>query len=825
MIKQRFGAIVLSLGLLTGQLMAQNPFPAKSAAEIQHEMKKLLVLGSVLYVAAHPDDENQRMIGYYAQGKGYQTAYLSLTRGDGGQNLIGEEKGYALGMLRTQELLAARRIDGGRQMFSRAYDFGYSKTPAETFATWEDEKVLADVVWAIRKHRPDIIITRFPGPEKGGGGHGHHTASAMLAQKAFGMSNDTTVFPEQFKYVKPWQAKRLFWNAGRWRGIKQEYIDASLQVETGVYDPLLGKTYAEIASEARSQHRCQGFGAAIARGSREELLYQELGEKAESYPMEGINTSWSRIEGGAAIGEHLQKIYDAYQPQDPAASVPELLKVYQKLALYNDYWSIRKREDLKKVILYCAGVWMDVTSNRPIVAQGDSVLLTTSIVNRSDYPLIVEGVSYGIGLPFQIYTQSLEKEDGLKRFDYKIKVSSPVSQPYWLRTRPAKGIFHVDNQSLIGLPENPPISAGVSLNFMGVQIPYTVPINYRYVDRARGEIYRPFTVAPKTTANFSDPSFLFASGEPQQVGIVVKHFGEKGQVKMHIKAPPGWVISQETHELTFERSGEEQRILVEVTPPATQSQGFLQAFAEQEGQLTNYSQQEIAYDHIPAQMLFQPAEARLIRVELEKKGQKIGYLMGSGDEIPACLAQVGYSVDLLEDDQVTLENLRQYDAIIAGIRAYNTRPRMPYLQKNILEYVKSGGTYIVQYNTSRGMGNAQLGPYPFTLSRDRVSEEDASVKFLLPDHPALNTPNKITQADFEGWVQERGLYFPNKWDDKFQALLEWNDTGEDPKKGGLLVAEYGEGHYVYSGISWFRELPAGVPGAYRLFVNLLSLGN
>ena len=810
----------------------QAPMPAKHLGELQLELDHLNVLGSVLYIAAHPDDENTRMLAYLARGKGYRTGYLSLTRGDGGQNLIGDEKGSLLGLLRTQELLAARRIDGAEQMFSRAIDFGYSKTPDETVQVWDRDKILADVVWAIRKFQPDIIIARFAEPQRGGGGHGHHTASAIMAREAFHLADNPEAYPEQLEFVDTWQPKRLFWNLYTWRRWQPSEEDKKHITKLNIdeYSPLLGKGFGEIAAESRSMHRCQAFGVAKQRGVQMEQLLQLEGDPVSVDPFDGIDVSWNRMGAdGKKIQVAIEKAMNTFSPHDPSKAIPGLLEAYQLMEGKEGYWYEVKRKDLTELLAYCAGLYFEVNSEDYQVAQGDTLRMITDVILRGNYPVRAKEIAWGATGKISSIDKPLKKGDLLRvREKGIIATDKALGQPYWLVSEAKKGIFSVDSQELIGLPESPASYSNQLTFHFGegspVAITFKSPLIHKYVDRGMGELYRPFVVMPPLTANITKKAFMFTDLAEQEVQVLLRSNKEEAYAQtLQFKVPEGWKISPNSLSLEFEKKGEEKLISLKVSPPAGQQSGYLSIFDESEKLLQGF--QEIAYDHIPIQTVFSPASSKLTKVNVDTRGSRIAYLMGSGDEVPQSLEQMGYEVDILEEDAVTAENLVAYDAVIAGIRLYNTRLRVGYLQDEILKYVKKGGNYIVQYNTSRGLGEKQIGPYPLTLSRDRVSVEEAPVKMLDPSHPVFNYPNKITQEDFEGWVQERGLYFAGEWDEKYQALLEMNDPGEDPKRGSLLVAKYGEGYFAYTGISWFRELPAGVPGAYRIFANLVSLGS
>ncbi|MEM6265601.1 MAG: LmbE family protein, partial [Bacteroidota bacterium] len=715
-----------------------------------------------------------------------------------------------------------RSVDGAQQRFSRALDFGYSKNPEETFNFWNRREVLEDLLRSIETQRPDIIITRFP--DDGRGGHGHHTASCMLAEEAF-------EYLKSNAYEGEADPKRLFWNT--WVPYYDKDYDVSklISVDVGTYDPLLGKSYLEIASEARSMHKCQAFGTAKRQGSRIEYLELLMGEKAEGDMFEGIDISWSRVEGGAAVGKLLSKAEKKFDPSNPGIILPELIKAYKLVTsdkVEKGYWTTKKTQELRELIQQVSGLWTEALSDKPTTAKGDSADVVLRLVNRN-------------GLAFKLRNYRLNKLASQEvnislpnnqPYEEKIQVSTistPVSQPYWLTGKPTKGMFRTNGSTLIGLPENPPtfvVTVGLSLQDGKEQLDFDLPLPvvHKYVDRAVGELYRPFVVVPNVTANLDSKVYLFPSEESQEIIVLVtSHQETRYAGEIGLKLPEGWKATPEFREVTLDKKGAQMPISFTLTPPRGQSVTSLEV--REKGGTVLPGMEEISYDHIPTQLIFSTAEAKIVRVSMTGNEGKIGYIMGSGDEVPACLTQIGYEVTVLEDEQITTEQLAQFDAVIAGIRAYNRRNRMPFFHEQLMEYVKEGGTYLVQYNTTYGLLVKQPGPYPIKVSRDRVTVEEAEVTLLQPDHPAFNIPNKITSADFEGWVQERGLYFPNEWDDKYEALTALNDPGESPKKGALLVTKYGEGHFIYSGFSWFRELPAGVPGAYRLMVNLLALGS
>ncbi|OKL39815.1 PIG-L family deacetylase [Pontibacter flavimaris] len=819
---------VLFLLPLLQPLLAQAP-EKPSAAKVLQDLQKLNVLGSVLYVAAHPDDENTRLIAHLANEKLYNTAYLSITRGDGGQNLIGPEISENLGIIRTQELLQARRIDGGQQFFTRANDFGYSKTPEETFTIWNREQVLADMVWVIRNFRPDVMITRFPPDERAG--HGQHSASAILAEEAFKAAADPKRFPEQLRHVEVWQPKRLLWNTGVWSFKSQEefekYGKELLKIDVGGYNPLLGESYGEVAARSRSMHKSQGFGAGGARGTSIEYLQHTAGEKAQQELFESINTTWSRVKGGEKVQQLLRKAIDTYNPTRPADVVPALLAARKALQQLPDSpWKHTKTLELEQVLQQAMGLYLEVTANDYAAAPGQPVQLQVEAINRSEVPVTLQRVKYDFASSDTTLNISLKNNEPLKYGTRKtLPQGMAYTQPYWLREKGTLGMFAVQEQQLVGKPENEPAAqATFTLQVAGEPLQVQVPVVYKRTDPVDGEVYRPFVVTPPVFVNLREQVLMFANGEPKQVQVLVKSGKEsiKGDLKLDL--PKGWRSEPASVPFNLETKGAEQSINFMVYPPKKQEEAQLKAVATVEGKAYTLGLNEINYKHIPAQVTFPEAVARVVKLDLQKQGDKVAYLMGAGDDIPASLQQIGYNVTLLKDGDIRLNYLQQFDAVILGVRAYNTVDRLRHYQPTLLEYVKQGGNLIVQYNTSHALVMPNVGPYPLQLSRERVAVEDAAVRLLAPNHPVLNSPNKITQKDFEGWVQERGLYFPNEWSKEYTAILSSNDPGEPARDGGLLVAKYGEGHYVYTGYSFFRELPAGVAGAYRLFANLISLG-
>ncbi|MFZ4425536.1 MAG: PIG-L family deacetylase [Saprospiraceae bacterium] len=826
--------VFLTILLSVGATGAQAP-RKYSSAEIYEAVKKLNFLGSALYVAAHPDDENTRMIAYLSNEVKATTAYLSLTRGDGGQNLIGPEIEELLGLIRTQELLAARRVDGGKQLFTRANDFGFSKHPDETLKIWSKQEVLADVVWAFRKWQPDVVINRFD-HRSPGATHGHHTSSALLSLEACDLAGTSTAFPEQLAFFGPWAPKRVFFNTSWFFYGSQEAFEKAdksnlVRLDVGGFYPALGKSLGEIAAESRSMHKCQGFGSAGVRGSERDYLELLRGDmpRDSSNIFEGINTTWTRVPGGAPIGKLLEKVEREFQLPNPAASVPDLVKAYRLMEQLPDgFWKRTKMEEIREVIRACLGLYIEVTATEPSAAPGDPITLRTEVVQRLGAPVRIEQISYS---PFKTDTALAQPLRVNQRLTWNTRSvlpdASATSNPYWLSEQHSLGLYTVNDQQLRGVPETPrPLKAVFAFVVEGVPIAFETDVVYKFTDPVKGEVYQPFEVTPPVYVKLERKVFVFPDGQAQRVSVTVK--AGKGNVsgELRLEVPTGWKSEPALQNFEVKRKGEDAVFQFVLTPPAEKSDGAITPVATVGGRAYRQSLIRINYDHIPVQTVFEDAQGRAVRIELEKSGNSIAYLEGAGDDIPASLRAMGYEVALIPDGALANTDLSRFDAVVTGIRAYNTREDLRFGQSKLLGYVNAGGTLLIQYNTSGGLRVpvAEIGPYSLSLSRERVTVEEAEMRFLKPDHPLLNVPNKITPADFDGWVQERGLYFPGQWDSRYEALLSCNDPGEPARDGALLYAPYGKGHFVYTGLAFFRQLPAGVPGAYRLFANIISAG-
>ena len=823
--------IIIIILIFSQLALAQKPIKP-NATEIFHQIEKLNFLGSVLYIAAHPDDENTRLISYLSNKTNARTGYLSLTRGDGGQNLIGPELRELLGVIRTQELIEARKIDGGEQLFTRANDFGFSKNPEETLAIWDKNQVLADVILAIRKFQPDIIINRFD-HRTSGTTHGHHTASALLSMESFDLANNPSVFPNQLKLFQPWQPKRMYFNTSWWfYGSKEKFDKADksklVQLETGVYYPTLGKSNQEIAALSRSCHQSQGFGNTGTRGEESEYLEFIKGEisKESTNLFEGIDTSWNRIKGGSEIGKILGSVQENFDFKNPALSIPELLKAYDKLQLLEEtHWKQIKSEELRKIIAACTGLYLEAVSDSQTATENSSVKIKIEAINRSDVPIVLESVML---MPTN---QKIEKNIALKNnivslfsLDFEIPMGTNATNPYWLDEKATTGMYHVSELMNIGTPDVIR-KAKVLFNLKIDNINFTLErtITYKYNDEVKGETYQPFDILPEVTSAFTEKVVLFTNEKEKTIGIKITAEKDNCSGDLTLELPENWLVIPSKSAFELAKKGDEKTIYFKVIPPKKSGEIVAKSLVYSNGRHFEKELFTINYGHILKQHVLKNSVSNFVTLDLKIGKEKVAYLMGAGDEVPIGISQMGYDVTVLSVADVSKENLLPFDVIITGIRAYNVVNELALKQELLFDFVNKGKTMIVQYNTSGDLVTEKIAPFPLKIGRDRVTEENASVRFLAPNHSVLNYPNQITTADFIGWKQEQGLYYPQEWDHAFIPILSSNDSGETPKNGGLLIAKYGKGHYIYTGLSFFRELPEGVPGAFRLLANLISI--
>jgi LmbE family N-acetylglucosaminyl deacetylase len=819
---KKISFILAATTIFFAKINAQAPASYSSAVILQ-QIKKLEVFGSVLYIAAHPDDENTRLLGYLANERKFRTGYLSLTRGDGGQNLIGDEQGIDLGLIRTQELLSARRVDGAEQFFTRAFDFGYSKNPEEAMKIWEHDKILSDVVWTIRKFKPDVIITRFP--TTGEGGHGHHTASAILAGEAFDAAADATKFPEQLKYVTTWQAKRLLWNTFNFGGNSTQRED-QFKIDCGVYNPILGKSYGEIAAESRSRHKSQGFGVPAQRGRNIEYFSTIKGEKPVTDLMDGIDITPTRI--GKDFTIPFNDIKNNYSFENPANSLKPLINMYKVFEkIENEYWKELKLKQLSAIIENASGIFLEVTAAEQLITVGDSMKLNFVVNNRMG--IDIKNVDMHMGNTYYIF-----KTDKNENSNFSTTIFTPqktkVTQPYWLELPKDIGSFNISDQELIGKAENDMPTVDFSFRIDSTLIKIKKPIMYKYTDPVKGELYQPVQIVSPAFLNASSNVLIFSNDKKNEKKLI--DFTIQSNVALNEKVK-FYTLQNKVSKLiadTSVRIAKTGKVLIPVTlngndfvnNTTTSVGGELVAPSMFEHQYT--SLKKISYDHIPDIFYNYQDIIKLLKIDLKTAGSKAGYIAGAGDKVPQALEQMGYKVTMLTEKDITAANLKQFDVVVTGVRAYNVHAWLSNVYPILMQYVKNGGVLLTQYNTNNQLGTVKstIAPYPFTISRNRITDETATVNFLLPNHPVLNYPNKIVEKDFEGWIQERSIYNAEKIDSSYKKILSMKDPGETAQDGSLIVSDYGKGKYVYTGLVFFRELPAGVGGAYRLFANLIA---
>lgn len=824
--------ILFSLLIISLKGLAQQP-AKPNAVELYNQIQKLNFLGSVLYIAAHPDDENTRLIAYLSNDVKAQTGYLSLTRGDGGQNLIGSELREQLGVIRTQELIEARKIDGGVQFFTRSNDFGFSKNPDETLQIWDKEQVLSDIIWVIRKFQPDVIINRFD-HRSPGTTHGHHTSSAMLSYEAFDKVNDAAVFSNQLQYTTTWQPKRLFFNTSWWFYGSKEKFDAAdksnlSKLQIGTYYQSLGKSNQEIAALSRSRHQSQGFGSTGTRGEEDEYLEFLKGDapKNKTNIFDGIDTTWNRVKDGKAIGDILANVEKNFDFTNPSVSIPELVKAYDLIQkLEDEHWKSIKSEEIKKIIAGCAGLYLEAVTENQEATPGSTLKIKLEAINRSGVRMNLNTIqTFPSSMAIQSVTELTNNKSIIRNINVELPNDEQFTNAYWLNQKGTEGMYRVDNQENIGKAD---VLRNVKVSFMieinGVTIPFEKNVVYKYNDDVKGEVYQPLDVVPAITSAFGEKVYIFNNDRDKTVTVKVKAGKEEIRGNIKLEVPQGWKVSPSEIPFTIDKKGQEVVAVFSVSPSKEVSEIDIKSIITIDGKIFDQNKIDINYPHIYKQMVLKPAEAKAIRLKIKTKNEKIAYIMGAGDEVPKSLTQMGYQVDIIKPDEISTEKLENYDVVMTGIRAYNTVNALAFKQNILLNFVKKGKTMIVQYNTTDDLVTKDMSPFPLKISRDRVTEENAEVRFLAANHAVLNYPNKITAQDFKGWKQEQGLYYPGEWDAAFTPILSSNDKGEKPKNGALLIAKYGKGNYVYTGLSFFRELPEGVSGAFRLLANIIAIG-
>ena len=823
----------------------------------------------VLMIGAHPDDENTSILAELSRGMGAETAYLSLTRGDGGQNLIGSELWDGLGIIRTGELEAARRLDGGRQFFTRAFDYGFSKRADEALTFWPREELLADVVWVIRTFRPQVVISVFTGTPADG--HGQHQAAGIMAREAFEAAGDPARFPEQLALgVEAWAPSKLY--GGVWR----RPTEGSVLLETGAYDPLLGRSVLQLSMESRSYHRSQDMGAPRPLGPQSagvRLERDRTGKDADGMGglFAGVDTTLSGAaaslpEGpAAATRRHLEqyraavaRARDAFGGPDPFAVTGPLRDAVDHLQMAADAAGDDADAELRAVLerktalaqrafLAAAGVTLDVRAADDLVTPGQTVQVTAYAWNGGPVP--IQGATAGLELPAGWEARKVRAEglapDGTLApgtlatwvYDVTLPDGAALSHLYYLReARDGAWYRWPDEPALWGLPRDPaPVRAAFGMSVASgarrVALRRTAPWSFVGVNPARGEFRRPVLVVPAVSVSVTPVGMVWPQERSGARTLTValrneSPDGTRGTVRLN--APQGWTVTPAQAPFELSTEGGERSFAFQVTPSGGVAPGeytFAAQVTTDDGDTFSEGFHVIDYEHIERAALFAPARATVNVVPVRvADGLRVGYIMGTGDDGPEAIRQLGADVTLLEAEAVRAGDFSAYDVVVVGVRAYEIRDDLRAANGQLLDFASDGGTVLVQYN-QYDFPRGGYTPFPVEMNRpaQRVAEEDADVVILQPDAPLFTTPNRITRDDFQGWVQERGLYFLSEWDPRYTPLLEMHDQGEDPARGALLVAPVGEGLYVYAALSFFRQWSAGVPGAYRLWANLLSL--
>ncbi len=825
--------IALLTVIMPHGMLARHVAGANGSAQLYQSLKRLDVLARVLYIGAHPDDENNALLAYLANGELADVAYLSITRGEGGQNLVGDEQGVSLGILRVQESLAARGVDGASVCFTRAKDLGYSKTAEETLRIWGKDSVLADMVWIIRDFKPDVIISRFPThvPHE----HGHHTASGLLAEEAFHAAADPERFPEQLRHVNAWQAERLLWNVYDRFGVKGSEGNVVAEpgdfaIDIGRYNPYLGVSYAELGTESRILHHSQAMGVAVVRGRCLEYFRHVAGTPAMAGVLDGIDTGWGRSAAGSEVGHRLRRIISDYDFGDPSASVPALLELYGRLEDHaDDPWATRKQEALKQLVIRLLGLNARITTQVSTVCPGDSLAVRLEVANPAAWPVNVERLV----IPSSDLDVRIEGVvDGNATFSQgfaaRINGNAPLSQPRWLRNGGTAGAYGTPATALelrgVGAFETGPMGT-LQVNVLGRPLAIELPIVQVSVDPKIGERRHPLAIVPAVSVNLDRPVYVFAGPEPREVRITVRASRAVEPGFVELDAGEAWTVSPQRAVFPDLREGQRHEVVFRVDPPQNESETTLSAAVVIGADRYGLGRLLIDYPHIQRQYQFPEARSKAVRVAIAAKGGRIGYVCGAKDRLPESLVEMGYDVVELDHETLGWTDLDSFKAIVLGIRAYNVHTGLARFHGRLLEYAERGGTVVHLYNTNFDLKDGVAGILPVHPSSNRVTDEDAPVGFLEPDHRVLHVPNRIAGSDFEGWVYDRGMYIPDRWDSRFQAILGMRDPGEAVLAGGLLIGRIGKGYAVYTALSWFRQLPAAVPGAYRLFENILELNS
>ncbi len=796
------GALMLAIG---ASLHAQQLQPDMSSV-LYGKLHRLQSLTSVLYVAAHPDDENTRLLSWLARGKHVRTGYLSLTRGDGGQNIIGGELGSALGLIRTHELLAARRLDGAEQYFTRALDFGFSKTARETFTHWDSAQLVRDIIHVMKRFRPDVMICRFPASRMAG--HGQHEASAILAKAAVDQC-DASERPH-----------RLLFNAYRF-GDRSTITEGQFALQVGQYDPLIGMGYGELAGRSRSLHKSQGAGTPSTPGTQPEYFETLYGEPPTTSLFDGIDTTWNRINR-PDIGTAIQAVIDAFWTKPPADHVPALNRIRSMIATVDDpFWRGLKLKEIESVMASAMGLTIDASVPNAMALPGDSVSVSLRLVVRAPNVRLTK-----VHLPGMSNTEVVALgTDQLVTRTYPIQIpeATAITNPYWLQKDPDGGLFTLETEEFLGEPTTPPeLQCTVHLDVDGQPLTVRVPLSYKRLDPLKGDVIEELRVIPDVSIEPTSTLVLLRNGQGT-FGVRLRAFREMRNATLSVRGSSGKPLTM----VTFSMAANTDTLLsVPIQADLSDNIDVADIDVTHDGETFRHAVRVMQYDHLPTLQYLEPARLRIVGEPIGVTAKRIAFVEGAGETTPEILRTMGVRVDVVGTDVLlnTQQLLDTYDAVLVGIRALNTRTDMTYVMPALMNYVQQGGTLVMQYNTSGNLQTTDIGPFPMKVTRNRVTEEDAEVEMMNPDHILMTSPNRLRADDFTGWVQERGLYFTGDQDGRYQQLLSMHDSDEAPQLGSLVYASYGKGHYVYCALSLFRNVPAGVPGALKLLANMISAG-
>jgi len=801
-----------------------------NASKIEQAIQKLGVLGNVLYVAAHPDDENTRLITYFSKYHLTNTAYISLTRGSGGQNLIGKELKEPLGVIRTHELMEARKIDGGEQFFTRAKDFGFSKNPTETFEKWNKNEVLYDLVLAIRKFKPDVIINRFDHRTEGNT-HGHHTASAILSVEAFDLAGDASAFPEQLLEVDPWQPKAIYFNDswffyGSPEAFEEANHDNFVSISIGKFYPSFGLSNNEIAALSRSQHKSQGFGNTGSRGDETEYVEFLKGEKKPTNKVfEHIDISWNRIPNTKKIQKLIHTITSEFSTQEPWNSIPKLTQLYQLIDPIDDaFWRTKKQDEIIEIIQQSAGLFIEAKTNQQYAYPGEKIQVQLEAINQSRIPFVLKKLQYeGKNILENKLKLSENKRHNLK-FTLEIPNQASYSTPFWLNENASESMYFVEDENLKNKATNPiGLHFEAEIEVEGFTFSVQREIVFKKKDPVEGEVYKKLHVVPEISLQTEKEVLVFNQNTTQNLGLTIESFIPNASVQLSIESIEDWEVDFTTQPIVLSNKGATTQVGLKISPNKKAKTTILRpSLVRNSNQTFNTSVTKIDYPHIENFVITKPLHIELVPLQLEISPKKVAYLQGAGDSVDEATLNLGFDVKELTISELNSIDLSNFDVLILGIRSFNVHEELSFLNEKIFDFVQKGGHLVIQYQTSGGLKTKKISPLELQLSRGRVTDENAKVSVEIPEHSFITYPNPIKSSDFEGWTQERGLYFASQWDASFEAILGMNDPDEAKQLGSLLTAKYGKGQITYTGLSFFRQLPAGVEGAYKLWANIIS---